>query len=69
MKMHPVGSLEIPAGGSVIFKPQGLHIMLMNLKAPLRQGETLTLTLIFENAGSTRIPFRIGPPGAMRAPY
>lgn len=69
MKMRALGTLDIPAGGSVIFKPRGLHIMLMNLKAPLRQGEILTLTLSFQNAGSIRIPFRIGPPGAMRAPY
>lgn len=68
MKMRALGALEIPAGGSVIFKPRGLHIMLMNLKAPLRQGETLTLTLSFEKAGSIRVPFRIGPPGGMRAP-
>ena len=29
MKMRPAGSLDIPAYGTVIMKPGGLHVMLM----------------------------------------
>lgn len=49
--MRPIVSLEIPAGGSVQFKPGGYHIMLMGLKAPLKKGDMIMLQLKFEHAG------------------
>ena len=39
----------ITAGDTIELEPMGLHIMLMNLEAPLMDGETLTLTLHFED--------------------
>ena len=52
MKMRPAGPLEIPAGGVLRFAPGGeLHIMLMALKEPLKEGASLPLTLVFESAG------------------
>lgn len=50
MKMRPIGALSLPAGQPVELKPGGYHIMLMDLKAPLSEGEQVPLTLKFEGA-------------------
>jgi len=68
MKMEPAGAVEIPAGGTVTFKPGGLHIMLMKLRQPLKKGGTLSLTLRFERAGAVTIEAPIAGPGASGPP-
>ena len=55
MRMRKAEPLDIPAGERVVFGPGGLHVMLMELKEPLRQGETLSLTLRFEHAGEVPV--------------
>jgi copper(I)-binding protein len=55
MRMRKAEPLDIPAGERVVFGPGGLHVMLMELKEPLRQGDTLSLTLRFEHAGEFRV--------------
>jgi copper(I)-binding protein len=45
-------------------KPGGLHIMLMGLKAPLRPGSRLPVTLRFEKAGLVRANLPVLSPGA-----
>jgi copper(I)-binding protein len=57
--MSMVGEVEIPAGGRVEFKPDGLHVMLVGLKAPLRAGRTQVLTLRFRKAGKVEAPFKV----------
>lgn len=42
-------ALEIPARGSLAFKPGSYHLMLMGRKAPLDVGDQVELTLVFEN--------------------
>lgn len=59
MRMARVEAVDIPAGGEVRFAPGGLHIMLMDLKAPLTAGTKVPLTLVFENAGRVTVEFRI----------
>jgi copper(I)-binding protein len=51
MVMAPAGEIEIPAHGIVELKPHGLHIMLMGLTQPLKEGDTFAVTLTFEKAG------------------
>jgi copper(I)-binding protein len=68
MKMRPAGPLEIPAGGEVELAPGGLHIMLMHLNAPLEEGGTLPLTLIFESAGEVTVEAPIAGIGADAPP-
>jgi len=48
MRMRAVPKLELPAGRAVDLKPGGYHIMLMNLKAPLRKGESVPIKLKFQ---------------------
>jgi copper(I)-binding protein len=71
MKMRPVqGGLEIKPGATVELKPQGLHIMFVGLKKPLKQGDHLKVTLEFEKAGKVDVDFDVtgmgGPAPAMK---
>jgi copper(I)-binding protein len=49
--MHMLPSLEIPGGGTVQFAPGGYHVMLTSLKRAISAGDTVTVTLTFQNAG------------------
>ena len=56
MKMRPLANgLEIPAGQTVVLAPGGFHIMFMGLKQTLVEGETITVTLTFEKAGTVDV--------------
>ncbi len=55
MEMRSVKEIAVPAKGSVTLKPGADHIMLMGLKAPLKQGQTLPLTLTFRKAGKVEV--------------
>ncbi len=61
MRMHPVpdGGLEIKPGQIVTLKPGGYHVMFMDLKAPLKEGEAVKGTLVFEKAGSVPVEFAV----------
>lgn len=51
MQMRQIPGLDLPAGQTVALQPGGLHLMLMDLKQPLQNGQTLPLTLTVERAG------------------
>ncbi len=52
MKMRQIeGGIDLPAGGMHLLKRGGDHIMLMGLTEALVDGETITVTLKFEEAG------------------
>ncbi|MCE7980397.1 MAG: copper chaperone PCu(A)C [Caldilinea sp. CFX5] len=62
MEPRPDG-FEIPAGGSVTLAPGGKHVMLVNLNAPLVEGESFALTLRFEHAPAISVTVPIVAPG------
>jgi hypothetical protein len=65
MRMRALGNgLVIPPGGAVELKPGGLHVMFLDLTAPLKQGETVKGTLIFERAGRVDVEYTVGAIGA-----
>jgi copper(I)-binding protein len=64
MRMRPVADIPIPPGETVRLRPGGLHVMLIGLKEPLRQGTTVPLTLRFERAGETTVQLEIQAAGA-----
>ena len=41
-------------------KPGGVHVMLMGLKAPLKEGESIVITLTFEKAGKLDVTVPVG---------
>ncbi len=49
------GGFEVPANGMLELKPGGFHIMIMNLKAPVTEGQVVPITLTFEKAGEVTI--------------
>lgn len=51
MKMEMLDSLKIAAGTDMVLAPGGLHIMLVDLYAPLKEGEKIAMQLTFEKAG------------------
>lgn len=69
MKMREIaGGLEIPAGGEVVLKPGGYHVMFMQLGEQLKEGESRKATLTFEKAGSVDVEFAVEVvmPGGMQ---
>ncbi|MFW2543873.1 copper chaperone PCu(A)C [Primorskyibacter sp. 2E107] len=56
MKMvHVEEGFAIPAGGSHALARGGDHVMFMGLSAPMVQGETVPVTLVFEKAGEVQV--------------
>jgi len=64
MKMTLVPVLVLAPGKSVTLKPGGYHVMLMGLKAPLKQGEHFPITLYFANSPPVTVEVQIAAPGA-----
>jgi periplasmic copper chaperone A len=69
MKMRALpGGIDLPAGQKVTLKPGGMHIMLTALTGPLREGESVPLTLNFAKAGAQQISVPVEKVGAMGPP-
>jgi periplasmic copper chaperone A len=67
MRMRPVDAVVIPPGKTVQLTPAGLHLMLVDPKPPLKQGEHIPLTLHFERAGDVGVDVVVGAMGATHA--
>lgn len=62
MVMRPkAGGITIRAGGSHRLEPGGDHLMLMNLRRPVRAGDELTFTLTFADGTTTRFTAVVKP--------
>jgi copper(I)-binding protein len=61
MRMRQVNAIEVPAGKAVDLKPGGLHVMFMELKAPLTTGTSFAMTLRFEKAGDMKVDVKVQP--------
>jgi copper(I)-binding protein len=58
--MVEVGVIDVPAGGTAVLEPGGLHVMFMGLDGDgLDAGEQVPATLVFEKAGSVDIMFDV----------
>ncbi|WP_306477461.1 copper chaperone PCu(A)C [Methyloversatilis sp.] len=54
MRMRAVPGIDLPAGKAVELKPGGYHVMLMDLKAPITEGQDVPVTLVIEGADKKR---------------
>jgi copper(I)-binding protein len=54
MTMREVPKIDLPAGKQVRLAPGGFHIMLMDLKQPVKDGEKVPLKLTIEYPDSKR---------------
>jgi len=62
MKMGPVPAVELPAGQTVQLAPGGYHVMLMDLKAQVKEGDQVPLTLVVENRDGSRHSVELSVP-------
>jgi periplasmic copper chaperone A len=65
MTMRPLEKgLAIDPGKTVKLAPGGYHLMMFDLKSPLKQGEKLPVTLEFEKAGKVQVSLDVAGVGA-----
>lgn len=67
MEMRPVPSLTIAPGKSLVLAPGGYHLMLIGLKAPLKEGEMVPVTVTFAHAGAQQVMASVAKIGAAHA--
>jgi copper(I)-binding protein len=65
MKMRPVEAIEVTPKSEAHLQPGGLHVMLMGLVAPLKEGDAFPMTLRFEKAGEIQVTVTVLAPTAM----
>jgi copper(I)-binding protein len=69
MRMRALTGLDLPAGSTVELKPGGYHVMLMDLKKPLQEGDMVPLTLTVEDKDGKRSTLEVqAPVKALAAP-
>lgn len=59
MRMRAVPGIDLPPGKTVTLAPGGLHVMLQDLRQPLKQGDRLPLTLVFQRAGQVKVELAV----------
>jgi copper(I)-binding protein len=65
MTMRPLDKgLVIEPGKTVKLAPGGYHVMLMDLKGPLKEGDKVPMTLQFEKAGKVTLSLDVQGVGA-----
>jgi periplasmic copper chaperone A len=65
MTMRPLDNgLAIDPGKTVKLAPGGYHLMIFDLKSPLKQGDKLPVTLEFEKAGKVKVTLDVQGIGA-----
>jgi periplasmic copper chaperone A len=67
MKMRPVPAIEIKAKGEAVLKPGGLHVMLIDLKGPMKEGDKVAITLGFDDGSSKQFDAPVKKPMPMPA--
>jgi copper(I)-binding protein len=65
MQMRPVDGLPLAPETAETLAPGGIHLMLMELKHPLKQGDSFPLTLTFEHAPPQTVQVQVKGPGAV----
>ncbi len=62
MRMRVVPGLDLPAGQPVDLKPGGYHVMLLDLKRALKDGEVVPVTLVVEGRDGKRETLEVQAP-------
>lgn len=68
MKMRPVPAIDVKAKGEAVLKPGGLHVMLIDLKAPMKEGDVVPITLSFDDGSSKQVDAKVVRPTAAAMP-
>lgn len=59
LSMVEADNTTIPANGKLVLQPGGYHLMLMGLKKPLTEGDSITINFQFEKSGLVKIDFPV----------
>lgn len=60
MQMRELSTgLALPGKATTVLKPGGIHLMLIAPKRVLAEGQSIRLTLLFENAGKRTLQFSV----------
>lgn len=62
MRMRQVREIALPAKGEAVLKPGGYHVMLIDMKAPLKEGDKVAITLGFSDGGTKTIEVPVKKP-------
>jgi periplasmic copper chaperone A len=62
MKMRQIPGLDLAAGRTMELKPGGFHVMLMDLKQQLKGGDSVAITLVFEDDAKKRFTQEVKAP-------
>lgn len=68
MKMRPVAAIDVKSKGEAVLKPGGLHVMLINLNAPMKEGDVVPITLTFDDGSSKKVDAKVVRPMAAGMP-
>lgn len=68
MRMRPVQGIDIKAKAEAVLKPGGLHVMLIDLKAPMKEGDVVPITLTFDDGSSKQVDAKVVRPMAAGMP-
>lgn len=68
MKMRPVPGIEVKAKGQAVLQPGGLHVMMIDLKAPMKEGDIVPITLSFDDGSSKQVDAKVMRPMAAGMP-
>ena len=65
MKMRKIEGIDVEPGAPIALKPGGLHVMLIGLKAQLKDGDSFPLDLTFAKAGTVTTTVMVQASAAM----
>ena len=68
MKMRPVAAIDVKSKGEAVLKPGGLHVMLIDMKAPMKEGDVVPITLTFDDGSSKNVDAKVMKPVAAGMP-
>ena len=68
MKMRPVAAIDVKSKGEAVLKPGGLHVMLIDMKAPMKEGDVVPITLTFDDGSSKKVDAKVVKPMAAGMP-
>jgi len=68
MKMRPVPAIEVKAKGEAVLQPGGMHVMMIDLKAPMKEGDVVPITLTFDDGSSKQVDAKVVRPMAAGMP-